>query len=291
MPPLPETLDLGDGIVWDIIEYPIKAPTADRPYRFAVINDLHIIVDSDEILDEKREEVDARRDTLFIDRDGTRSADAWQRLAPLIDGLSVDGVIIAGDLTDFYSEANKRAIEEGLSRIKTPYIYLRADHDISGRKTGLDKDTITVEEEDLCPNEPVMALEYPGLAIVGLNDSTSQMTEEGVGMLEEILEDKERAVLLFTHVPFEPEKDTRLAAASFEAWQDRSLLWGPDSYYVPDANTQRAIDLICGEGSPVQAVFAGHLHFRYDGPLTGSVKQHVLDANYKGNISVLTVMP
>ena len=49
------------------------------------------------------------------------------------------------------------------------------------------------------------------------------------------------------------------------------------------------MDLLYGEESPVRAVFAGHLHFPFDVMLNDRVEEHVLDANFKGNISVLTV--
>ena len=289
--PLPQAIDLGDGAQWDVIPYELTIPEADREYRFVIINDLHIIKDSEEILPDKRENVLSRMDGLFIDGSGNRSAEVWPSLCEAVNGLDPDAVIIAGDLVDFYSRANMSALKEGLGKLSAPYMYLRADHDVGGWNTGLNKETIREEESALCPYEPILSLLYPGFSVVGINDSTSQITEEGASALEELLADKGRPVILFTHVPFEPESDAGLAAASYKSWEDRSLVWGSDSYYEPDPTTQRCMDLIFDGSGHVRAVFAGHLHFRYDGPLTETIEQHVLDANYKGNISVLTVKP
>ena len=287
----PESLDLGDGTSWTVNHYKVTVPAADREYHFAVLNDLHIIEDSEEILEDRRESAMARRETLFIDADGNRSADMWKKLIPRLNDLSPDAVIIAGDLADFYSRANRDSLREGLSGLRVPYLYLRADHDVGAWNTGLDKDTIKEEEEQLCPYDPILELDYPGFRIVGLNDSTSQMTEAGAGMLGRLLKEGDKPVVLFTHVPLEPLEDSGLTEASKEAWEDRALLWGSRSYYQPDDVTQSCLNEILDEGSPVAAVFAGHLHFRYDGPLSGNIEQHVLDANYKGNISIVTVGP
>jgi hypothetical protein len=49
------------------------------------------------------------------------------------------------------------------------------------------------------------------------------------------------------------------------------------------------MEMLFAEESPVRAVFAGHLHFPCDVMLNDRIEEHVLDANFKGNISVLTV--
>ena len=290
VPPGEETLDLGPAR-WTINHYHVTAAEADRTYQFAVLNDLHLIADSGEILPERREEAMERRDRLFLDSEGNRSADLWPLLAEKVDAMGLDGIIIAGDLLDFYSEANLSLVRDAFASMKTPLIYLRADHDVGNWNTGEEKKKIRASERALCDHSPVMTMEFPGFTIAGINNSTSQLNQKGAGLLEQILSDKSRPVILFTHVPFQPADDTGLSEASRAVWQDRALLWGSDSYYRPNETTGAFMEQLMSSDSPVKAVFAGHLHFRYDGILHDDVYQHVLDANYAGNIAILSVGP
>jgi len=283
-------LDLGSA-KWEINRYHVTVPDADRTYQFVILNDLHLIADSEEILPEKRPDALARRDELFLDGEGNRSADIWPALAAEVDKMGTDGIIIAGDLLDFCSGAGISLVREALSGMKTPFMYLRADHDVGNWNTGEEKKKIRAAERSLCDNSPVLTMDFPAFTLVGINNSTSQITEKGAQILKPLLSGDHKPVILFTHVPFEPLEDAGLSAASREVWQDRSLLWGENSYYKPNENTDSCMELLFAGGSPVRAVFAGHLHFRYDGVLCGDTMQHVLDANYKGNISLLSVGP
>lgn len=47
--------------------------------------------------------------------------------------------------------------------------------------------------------------------------------------------------------------------------------------------------MVLVEDSPVAAVFAGHLHFKYTVPLNENITEYVLDKSYGGNIGVITV--
>ena len=60
-------------------------------------------------------------------------------------------------------------------------------------------------------------------------------------------------------------------------------------YYKPWEDTQKFLDLVYEKDSKIVAVLGGHLHFEYDCQLTDSVREHVFDASYKGNIGVITI--
>ena len=121
-----DSISLGD-VTWKINHYSVSVPDLDRDYSFLILNDLHLITESDENSEDQKEEVRERRDSLFIDSDGNRSVDLWGELVSELDSFKADGIIIAGDLLDFYSESNMELIKSGLNKLQTPFLYLRAD--------------------------------------------------------------------------------------------------------------------------------------------------------------------
>ena len=282
-----DSISLGDA-AWKINHYSVSVPDLDRDYSFLILNDLHLITESDEISEGQKEEVRERRDSLFIDSDGNRSADLWGDLILKLDSFKADGIIIAGDLLDFYSESNMELIKSGLNKLQTPFLYLRADHDTGRWRVDADRKSVRAAEKALCSNAPILYMEFPGFLIIGINNSTSQLTERGLRQVEKIWKTG-KPLILFTHVPFQPEEEDSLAEESRRNWGGRALLWGKDCFYQPAEYTTAFMDLLYGEESPVRAVFAGHLHFPFDVMLNDRVEEHVLDANFKGNISVLTV--
>ena len=49
------------------------------------------------------------------------------------------------------------------------------------------------------------------------------------------------------------------------------------------------MDIVFGENSPVKEVFAGHLHFDWDGMISETVHQHIFDAAYMDNVGEIIV--
>ena len=278
------------GTSWDINRYEIALAGIDRTYSFVILNDLHIITDSEDVLPEKEADISPRHDDLFVDGAGNKMEDLWLPLCESLNTLEADGIIIAGDLVDFYSRGNLELIGKGLSILQAPYLYLRADHDYGAWNVALEKEDITKEEDALCENGPILSMEFPGFTIAGINNSTSQIKKAGWSVLKPILT-ADKPVILFTHVPLRSLVDDSLSDASKEAWGGRVLLWGEDCYYQPKKRTRNFLDLLYSSESQVKAVFAGHLHFPFEDMLTETIPQYVLDANYKGNISLLQIVP
>ena len=285
----PDTLSL-PNTHWDINRYEVAAEGIDRPYSFIILNDLHIITDSEDILPGQEADISPRKNDLFVDSSGKKMEDLWLPLCEDLNTLEADGIIIAGDLVDFYSRGNLELVQKGLSLLQAPYLYLRADHDYGAWNVALEKEDITKEEDALCDNSPILTMEFPGFTIAGINNSTSQIKKAGWSVLKSILT-SDKPVILFTHVPLRSRADDSLSDASEEVWNGRALLWGEDCYYQPKKKTQQFLDLLYSGETGVKAVFAGHLHFPFEDMLTDTIPQYVLDANYKGNISLLQVVP
>ena len=260
-----------------------------KEYTIAVVCDQHIIVEDGDYTKEKEEEVKSRYD-LFRNEEGTASADAWKEIVEDVNALQPDGVVLDGDMTDFFSQANLDCLMEGLKEIESPAMYLRADHDLaSWYSDTLNSKEIRKKEKAAWEMDSVMVQDHEEFLIVGINNNTSQLSKKGLKKLKKIWQ-QDKPVILVLHVPLQSLLSDDLNKASKEAWQDRALIWGnKDCYYEPDEVTQEFLDMVYAEDSPVVAVVGAHLHFAHEDRLNERMIQYVFDASYKGTVGVLKI--
>ena len=110
----------------------------EKTVRLAFISDLHLIAKEDVsegdasegpfAIDPASRETIARRDQFFA-RGGMTAEEYWAQLAPQLDTLEADAVLLGGDMMDFITPAAAASLQEGLEKIRTPMLYVRADHD------------------------------------------------------------------------------------------------------------------------------------------------------------------
>jgi len=213
-----------------------------------------------------------------------------ERIVKTINKLDIDGVILAADMIDFYSEANMACLREGCEKLKVPFMFLRADHDYTdGYVQETPWEVIEAAHEAIADHREVMVMEQDGFMIVGVNNTTSQLTETAFQEIEALFA-MGKPIVMVMHVPFASQVDGGLAAASREKWNGLELLWAYNGFpfYVGEYG-ERLLDLVCAPDSPVVEVLAGHLHIPYDGPLTETVHQHVFDASHKGTLGYVVI--
>ena len=283
-----EKTDEGFNDTLRIDEKEIIIPGVQGEYEFVVVNDQHIIQLSDEYTDEKSDEVEQRYNS-FRNVNRTLSSDAWMEIVKKINEMQPDGVILDGDMVDFFSESNLACLKDGLDQIQVPTMYVRADHDLAlWYNDTFTPEYVQARENEIWPMEDVMVQEFENFLIVGINNNTSQLSENGLERIKEIWK-QNKPVILAMHVPLESKIDSGLSNASKEVWQDRALIWGENSYYVPNEITEQFLDMVYGKDSPVVAVLGAHLHFAYEDQINDNIKQYVFDASYKGTIGLVTV--
>ena len=288
MDPIPITPENKPRELFRVDEKQLVLPEAKKEYSIVVLNDLHIIQMDASIQQGQWENVQARYDG-FCDYYGNRSADLWPQLIDKINAMNPDCVILNGDMIDYFSFANYNCLKEGISKIKAPVMYLRADHDLGLWYT----DSITDEERDnaetqIDSNDGILEMEFDDFIIMGFNNSTSNLKEDGLNKVREIWA-KKKPVILATHVPLESQIDASLTEKSKSVWDDRALLLGKNSYYKLDSITQEFLDMILDEDSPVVASIGGHLHFSFEDKLNSNIIQWVFDASHKGNIGCIKI--
>ena len=274
----------------NIEEVHISIPGCEKTYHFIWVSDLHIVINNEEIADEQHEFVKGRQTAWAIRPDGKEAGDFWvEELAEQINAANPDAILFGGDMLDLCSEATVAKLKEGLEKITVPYLYIRADHD--DRTHWLknpDYEKNLEMHQSICENEPIMILEYPEFIILGINNSTYQMTDEAVEQAK-AAEEKGKPIIVITHVPYDSAADRSLDEISRSAWQDRNLTWGTDTSYVPNEKMQEWMDIVYGENTPVIEVLAGHLHLTWDGMITEGVHQHIFSPAFSGYIGLITV--
>ena len=260
-------------------------------YKLCFVNDLHIIVPDEDVSNENKETVQERQDNFFKTIAGERSFELWKRMPAKINELNPDCVILGGDMIDYASKANIESLKNGIDQINVETMYLRADHDY-GRSynPNLTTDYITQLEKSIDENLEVYCKDLGEILIVGIDNSTSQISDEALAKLKEIFTNG-KPIILATHVPLNSKVDNNLAEESKKVWQDRNLTWDETgTTYTADENTKKFLNLLYAENSPVKAVLAGHLHFKHTGKINENITQYVFDASYQGKIGVLHIV-
>lgn len=266
-----------------------------KQYEILTVNDMHIITEDDSVQPEYQNTVKQRQNELFINDTGIHSKNMWNGISAILDSYQAEGIVFIGDMVDYNCNSNLDILQQGLNKIQTPHIYLRADHDLGvwytdGKKTeeqAREASTVVAEWKDM------YVIDYGEFYLLGWNNSTSQLSEQGLEVAQDALSQAKlegKPVILATHVPINSQIDDGLKAASesFDP-QGRAKLWGEGCLYVPNATTAEFMELILAEDSPVKAVLAGHLHFKYTIKLNENITEYVLDKAFSGNIGVIKV--
>ncbi len=277
------------GLKVDQIE--IDLSNVNGNYTLLFISDMHIIKEDDSILSEKLEELRVRSDIAFKTSTNMQSSNTWLELASVLDVFGANGIIFGGDMVDFASLSNYQILSEGLSQIATPYIYLRADHDLG---TWYSTDFANIDEalrqsQSISDYQDVFVMEYPEFYVLGWNNSTSQLTDAGLNTICSIW-NNQKPIILTTHVPLNSLVDNSLeAAASGADPSGRKKLWGSGCLYAPDSNTETFLGMVYDTNSPVKAVLSGHLHFKHTVMLDDNTIEYVFAPAYSGNIAKIII--
>lgn len=268
----------------------INIEGVEKEYKILVANDLHDFALDDTVSEEKYQVIYDRYNTLFRSATGVHSLDLWNGLSVILDSYDADSIIFIGDMVDYSSPTNLKLLQNGLKNIETPYIYLRADHDLGMWYAKEPLPDVAVERTlDVAEYKDVFVKDCGEFYLVGWNNSTSQLTEGGLETMKKVFTEG-KPIVLATHVPLDSIVDDSLYKAAKEAdSQGRAKLWGERCLYKPDNTTQEFLDMVYAEDSPVEAVLAGHLHFKYTVKLTDNITEYVMPPAFSGKITMVTV--
>ncbi|MBD5532364.1 MAG: hypothetical protein HDQ98_09205 [Lachnospiraceae bacterium] len=272
----------------------IEIPGLKREYTLAWVSDLHMVSDLEpatDVQEEYMETIQVRYE-FFKTEDGVYSKDLWPEIVRFLNYGNFDGVIFGGDMIDYCSKSNLEIFLEGYRCLNAGQImYIRADHDYGywyGGDVLKEADThdLHVEIDGNVFEEKLM--DFEEFIIVGINDSTQNMSYEQYDSLVDVL-GRGKPVIIVTHVPYESKVDESLEQLSMD-FRNKIYYWGGGDY-VPYGATEQYFEIVYSDYTSICQVLAGHLHKPWDGNLTERVKQHIFTPAFEGTIGMIHIIP
>lgn len=277
----------------DPADFEVKIQGLTRDYTFFHLTDLHMgeltPEEAAEMSQERRSYAEHRFE--FFAREGQGAAALWKDYMNRAKAEGADLLLLTGDIIDFPSDANVKALKEGVKSSGIPTLFVVGNHDWSfaddyhtPHATELHHPKFT----EICYGDPYIAwVEYEDLMVCAVDDSRDRVSETTVDKFLTLCE-KGKPIILMMHVPLHVdsmEADTRAC------WQGRNLTMGGAGFYGDDPNVKRFYEAVALDpNTPVKLVVTGHLHFHHEDLLPNGVPQIVTDKGYTGGCRVIRVV-
>ncbi len=255
----------GGPVDWEkhISEETVRIAGLTGEYTLLFLTDTHAIVRSQGVSEQEAANEEARYPTFF-NEESVPSAEQFPEWIRYANEKQVDAVLLGGDIIDTPSQANVQWLEEQLSGLDMPYLYVNGNHDWTypwEYMTEAGKESyLPLLEPLMNGNTSIQTLDFGEFAIVGIDDSPGQVDGGVFPAYEEILAEG-RPVIVLAHVPFMTQSVLEKAK---EAWSSPVVI-GAGNYggIYPNEESEKFVSLTTGADSPVELVLAGHVHF-YD---------------------------
>ena len=271
-----------------------------KEYKIAWVSDLHMITDHKPggVSEGSMIKINSRYETLAVTEDGVHAEELWPDIVKCLNVGDYDALIFGGDMMDYCSVSNMEAFQKGYDELRydrEQILYIRADHDYGAWYVGdnfTQQDIYTLHQRIDGDDPEKKYLDMGEFVLVGINNSTKNITEENFSIVEKQYEKAAREnkpVIAVTHVPYGSNVDESLKALSMKV-RNKPYYWvGPD--YQPDDTMWNYLNLIFSEDTQVKQVLAGHLHAPWDGMITEQLREHIFSPAFSGTIGVIHFVP
>ncbi|MBR5376225.1 MAG: metallophosphoesterase [Lachnospiraceae bacterium] len=226
----------------------------------------------------------------MMDANGRPAYQTFHEFIDYANAENPDLFILGGDILDSAMMASVNFLQQELSTLDVPYMYMLGNHDFEYGNEYFSKrayEEFRPRVVEVSGSESGAHLfDVAGIHVFAADDANNQFSAEEVSAFREVLEDG-KPVLFVSHVPFEPEEtgEDSLYEKSVELFgtdskgNSRALI-GEHSV-VPNDTTQEMLDMILAEDSPVFCVLAGHVHYPHEDMLKHGITQIVTGAAYR----------
>lgn len=225
-----------------------------RNYKLIHFSDVHVITyDEDDSIEAKEKAINQEKAWIKVRQDFAihfhesyseeqliPSTNCLDNLIEYANNAKPDGVLLTGDIIDYYSKANYAYLKKSLSKLNSPYLFSCGNHE-----------TPSSLYNDICKgNGEVSYHDFEEFIIVSLDDSKKKIKQSQLDALESIIK-LNKPIILSMHIPV-MSKYNELEMKQY------------DSYYIIDHNntdevTSKFIKLIISEPL-IKAIFCGHTH-------------------------------
>ena len=147
-------------------------------------------------------------------------------------------------------------------------MYVKGNHEVTGEALdGICLSNIT---------NPVQTFEFEDIIIVGMDNSTRDITAEQNKKLKDVLK-KGKPILIAMHCPLMTDGNRELLERAGEYYQLNSKNASEEVFAF--------VDIIKQNSEQILAVLAGHLHFKNNSEITSGVTQYVSSQGALGHIN------
>lgn len=285
------------GFVPEVVEETIEIEGISKEYKLLYITDTHMVVPTDSDSENEMKYANERKN-MFYDAQGHSAAEQFSAWMDYANENAVDAVLLGGDIIDSPSSGNIAYLEDNLATLNMPYLMIPGNHDWtypwdymteSGKETYMSLLPFSKNPYTDNPGE-CQVLEFEDLMIVGINDSSNQVTQEAFdGFM--LANEEKKPIIVLAHVPFMTQT---LLVQARETWSSPTVLGGGGYGGIyPDEISGKFLDAIVSKDSNVELVLGGHVHFYNDDMIEGekNVRQIVGDDGFSGKSLLLHVKP
>ena len=242
----------------------VHIPDLRKELSLLLITDLHLLLAGGRDTDYARRHAESR--VPFFPHSSAILAEIERHIAE----NPPDITLVTGDFIDFPSAENLDALDAFLNGLCKNYLYVIGNHDWCYPCEVPDDATRGRNHPlfaSVCPNPDFQVLDLGEVLLVGVDDSTNQVTRDQIEKTKEVF-GRGKPCVVFLHVPvYAPT----MLEACMSYWGQPIMIGMPmgklalptDAFLVPSPETYEFVDLLKDPSSPVAAVFAGHVHFSH----------------------------
>ena len=136
--------------------------------------------------------------------------------------------------------------------------------------------------------------EVNGVLLIGMDNSQHQFYDRQITLLKEQLETGKPCILFF-HIPLYTEGLWAVSQGWSRACIPEEVAAAiPENIQAeiyPTKESLEMLELLQKPDTPIQAIFAGHVHFTHQAPLKNGLMQYVMDMSINGTIRKITILP
>lgn len=280
-----------------IYEEQVAIPGLEKALDIVFFADTHVALCDDR--DSELAEYMAGRYEMFKNQDGKGSQETFHSIMSYVSQEKPDLLIMGGDIVDAATWASIEYVENALKDVECPWIYEMGNHDFN--YGSIEYYSQKSFEEYLPRFEKIsntkdgyQYVEYESFIVFAVDDAGNQVSVAAADAFEKVCS-MGKPIILISHVPMEPLEESTLIQDTVEVWgaddNGYSKVLMGEHAKRPNIETQKFIDLVMAEDSPVCLVLSGHIHFYHKDNLKGDLQQIVTGPGYNKELLKIELIP
>lgn len=104
-------------------------PGVEKEYTFLFLTDMHMAIKTKQDLGASLGDADERM-KAFVNEEGILSSTQFTEWITYANRLKPEGVLMCGDMIDYYSQENVEFLADNLQKLNVPYLYVLGNHEM-----------------------------------------------------------------------------------------------------------------------------------------------------------------